>query len=48
MYVLRWARCSEIGQIDDEKVREIEWAGGDDSEIRACIKEEIDSKPSHV
>jgi hypothetical protein len=43
VHVCRWARCTDVDSLDHDKIHEVEWAGGDLSEIHACIKEELDS-----
>ena len=43
VHVCRWARCTDVDGLDHEKIQEVEWCGGDLSEIHACIKEELES-----
>ena len=43
VYVCRWARVTDVDSLDHEKIQEVEWSGGDLSEIHSCIKEELES-----
>ena len=43
VHVCRWARVTDVDGLDHEKIHEVEWAGGDLSEIHACIKEALES-----
>ena len=43
MHVCRWARVTDIDGLDHEKIQEVEWSGGDLSEIHSCIKEALES-----
>ena len=43
VHVCRWARVTDVDSLDHEKIQEVEWSGGDLSEIHACIKEELES-----
>ena len=40
--VVRWARCTDVDELDHKKINELDWVSGDYGEIHECIKEGLE------